>query len=109
MDSTRNGKRLPDALSKTVPIWCAVINESVRIRYKKDTALWQRHSSLRTPPQTVSQSEHAQIAVRISGWAEDLLVSDLQPQSGLNLMQAIEFLLPFTRPPTSSSTILGHS
>jgi tRNA A64-2'-O-ribosylphosphate transferase len=26
VDSTRRGKRMPDALSKTVPIWCAVIN-----------------------------------------------------------------------------------
>ncbi|GJJ08429.1 hypothetical protein Clacol_002645 [Clathrus columnatus] len=26
VDSTRQGKRLPDALSKTIPIWCAVIN-----------------------------------------------------------------------------------
>jgi tRNA A64-2'-O-ribosylphosphate transferase len=26
VDSTRRGKRIPDALSKTVPIWCAVIN-----------------------------------------------------------------------------------
>jgi tRNA A64-2'-O-ribosylphosphate transferase len=29
VDSTRRGKRMPDALSKTVPIWCAVINRFV--------------------------------------------------------------------------------
>jgi Rit1 N-terminal domain len=29
IDSTRRGKRMPDALSKTVPIWCAVINRCV--------------------------------------------------------------------------------
>ena len=29
MDSTRRGKRFPDALSKTVPIWCAVINDII--------------------------------------------------------------------------------
>lgn len=29
VDSTRQGKRLPDALSKTIPIWCAVINLTV--------------------------------------------------------------------------------
>jgi len=29
VDSTRRGKRMPDALSKTVPIWCAVINRCV--------------------------------------------------------------------------------
>ena len=26
VDSTRRGKRMPDELSKSVPIWCAVIN-----------------------------------------------------------------------------------
>ena len=29
IDSTRRGKRYPDALSKTVPIWCAVLNLSL--------------------------------------------------------------------------------
>ncbi|KAF7732014.1 hypothetical protein EC973_007119 [Apophysomyces ossiformis] len=29
VDSTRKGKRMPDALSKTVPIWCATINRAV--------------------------------------------------------------------------------
>jgi hypothetical protein len=29
VDSTRRGKRMSDALSKTVPIWCAVINRCI--------------------------------------------------------------------------------
>lgn len=29
VDSTRGGKRLPDALSKTVPLWCAVLNTAL--------------------------------------------------------------------------------
>ena len=29
VDATRSGKRFPDALSKTVPIWCAVLNSVV--------------------------------------------------------------------------------
>ena len=29
VDSTRRGKRMPDALSKTVPIWCAVMSRFV--------------------------------------------------------------------------------
>ena len=28
VDSTRRGKRYPDALAKTVPIWCAVLNRA---------------------------------------------------------------------------------
>ncbi|KAF9146547.1 hypothetical protein BGX30_013762 [Mortierella sp. GBA39] len=30
VDSTRKGKRVPDALSKTIPIWCGTINNAVR-------------------------------------------------------------------------------
>ncbi|KAF9360910.1 hypothetical protein BGX26_007113 [Mortierella sp. AD094] len=30
VDSTRKGKRVPDALSKTIPIWCATINNAIR-------------------------------------------------------------------------------
>ncbi|KAG0063666.1 hypothetical protein BGZ89_009723 [Linnemannia elongata] len=30
VDSTRKGKRVPDALSKTIPIWCATINNAVQ-------------------------------------------------------------------------------
>ncbi|RYO89263.1 hypothetical protein DL766_000900 [Monosporascus sp. MC13-8B] len=29
VDSTRRGKRMPDALSKTVPIWCCVLNNAL--------------------------------------------------------------------------------
>ncbi|KAI5301662.1 hypothetical protein KEM56_001483, partial [Ascosphaera pollenicola] len=29
VDSTRRGKTMPDALSKTVPIWCAVLNRAL--------------------------------------------------------------------------------
>ena len=46
---------MPDALSKTIPIWCSVLN---RLLFA-DSA--QSHE-LYTPPQAVSQSEHAQIA-----------------------------------------------
>jgi len=30
VDSTRKGKSFPDSLSKTIPIWCCVINRAVR-------------------------------------------------------------------------------
>ncbi|CZS90763.1 related to 2`-O-ribosyl phosphate transferase RIT1 [Rhynchosporium agropyri] len=63
VDSTRRGKRMPDALSKTIPIWCSVLN---RVLFP-DTP--ESHS-LYTPPQVVSQSEHAQISVLLSSFAE---------------------------------------
>ncbi|KAF2029011.1 tRNA A64-2'-O-ribosylphosphate transferase [Setomelanomma holmii] len=59
VDSTRRGKSMPDALSKTIPIWCTVINRAVFDA--------EGQHPLSTPPQAVSQSEHAQIESRIDG------------------------------------------
>ncbi|KAH7074434.1 initiator tRNA phosphoribosyl transferase-domain-containing protein [Paraphoma chrysanthemicola] len=59
VDSTRRGKSMPDALSKTIPIWCCVINRAL---FGAD----EKHE-LATPPQAVSESEHAQIESRIDG------------------------------------------
>ncbi|KAH9827317.1 tRNA a64-2'-o-ribosylphosphate transferase [Teratosphaeria destructans] len=58
VDSTRRGKRMPDALSKTIPIWICVLN---RLLFPK--SLHSHH--LCTPPQVVSASEHAQIQERV--------------------------------------------
>ncbi|KAI0295302.1 initiator tRNA phosphoribosyl transferase-domain-containing protein [Russula brevipes] len=90
VDSTRAGKRLPDALSKTVPIWCAVINRAVHLRSggvgqhaaaaaAADTDTdeeaegdpWKKNAvaDLCTPPGAVGAHEHAQIAARLESWA----------------------------------------
>ena len=101
VDSTRAGKRLPDALSKTVPIWCTVVNRALRLRGALDAAascpgpavpegsdsdedarapwLWDGDGDLRTPPGTVGAHEHAQIAARLDGWAADLAVRVCPP------------------------------
>ncbi|TGO82366.1 hypothetical protein BPOR_0848g00010 [Botrytis porri] len=55
VDSTRRGKRMPDALSKTIPIWCCVLN---RVFFPD---LPTAHT-LYSPPQVVSDSEQAQMA-----------------------------------------------
>lgn len=41
VDSTRKGKRFPDSMSKTIPIWTCVLNRSIRNHLNKneDTAL----------------------------------------------------------------------
>ncbi|KAJ5043173.1 uncharacterized protein L3040_004554 [Drepanopeziza brunnea f. sp. 'multigermtubi'] len=65
VDSTRRGKRMPDALSKTIPIWCAVLN---RVLFPNER---QRHH-LYTPPQVVSESEHAQVTALLPSFAEAL-------------------------------------
>ncbi|KXT08455.1 hypothetical protein AC579_1243 [Pseudocercospora musae] len=50
VDSTRRGKSMPDALSKTVPIWCCVLNR-----------LLFGNGELSTPMDVVGESEHVQI------------------------------------------------
>lgn len=74
MDSTRAGKRIPDALSKTVPIWCAVVNRAIRLRSPAgpDARAWD--TALYTPPGSVSPQEHGQVELRLDGWASQLAV-----------------------------------
>ncbi|KAH7355542.1 initiator tRNA phosphoribosyl transferase-domain-containing protein [Pyrenochaeta sp. MPI-SDFR-AT-0127] len=66
VDSTRRGKSMPDALSKTVPIWCCVINRAIFSNENGKHGLY-------TPPQAVSESEHAQIEKRIDGFVAQFL------------------------------------
>ncbi|PSR76540.1 hypothetical protein PHLCEN_2v8386 [Hermanssonia centrifuga] len=110
VDSTRAGKRIPDALSKTVPIWCAVINRAIKTAFPKppdahgdsggdgdggrgwDTALY-------TPPGVVSAQEHSQIDARLDGWAASLLVSLLpispfHPHTGGGVSPISSYVLP---------------
>jgi tRNA A64-2'-O-ribosylphosphate transferase len=63
---------MPDALSKTVPIWCAVINLAIQLRsgIEWDTELY-------LPASIVSPSERAQIAAQIPNWARSLQVGRL--------------------------------
>lgn len=71
VDSTRRGKRFPDALSKSVPIWCAVLNKAaVRLAILSEGP----YTKLATPVDAVSRSEHDQIEQRIAQWAEALIV-----------------------------------
>lgn len=82
VDSTRSGKRIPDALSKTVPIWCAVINRAVSRLHSKPSN-WS--VDLYTPPGTVSDQEHAQIAQHLDEWGDSLLVSRLFTRRGTSV------------------------
>ncbi|KAI0091657.1 tRNA A64-2'-O-ribosylphosphate transferase [Irpex rosettiformis] len=72
VDSTRAGKRIPDALSKTVPLWCAVINRAIKAKYRIQDH-WD--TSLYTPPGVVSAQEHSQIEHKLDHWANQLLHS----------------------------------
>jgi tRNA A64-2'-O-ribosylphosphate transferase len=75
VDSTRRGKSMPDALSKTIPIWCAVINEAARYTYNLSSSF---KNTFRIADHVISDSERDQIKSRIDGWVEDLLDSHLQ-------------------------------
>ena len=99
VDSTRSGQRMPDALSKTVPIWCAVLNRALLIRYPdldlNKTPAWD--AKLYSPPAVVSRQEHDQIEQRLDGWAEALGVIISCNPSAIEIkqtQQASSFCLP---------------
>ncbi|OZJ06981.1 hypothetical protein BZG36_00050 [Bifiguratus adelaidae] len=79
VDSTRKGKRIPDSLSKTVPIWCAVINRAAARLLQSaglDTSTgWDE--SLYTLPSWISRSEHAQMESRLDTFVDKLLATPL--------------------------------
>ncbi|KAJ9220276.1 hypothetical protein DTO027B5_1210 [Paecilomyces variotii] len=65
VDSTRRGKLMPDALSKTVPIWCAVMNRAL---FPSQTA----YHAVQFPPDYLGPSEESQIERRIDGFVQAL-------------------------------------
>ncbi|PWW78149.1 initiator tRNA phosphoribosyl transferase [Tuber magnatum] len=64
VDSTRRGKRFPDALSRTVPLWIAVVNWSLFGRELAGLCLSEK---------MVSGSERAQIERLMPGFVERFL------------------------------------
>lgn len=62
---------MPDALSKTIPLWCVVIN---RLLFKE----YPDSHQLRTPENLVGESEYAQMAARIDGFVEDAKVAEIR-------------------------------
>ena len=90
---------MPDALSKTIPIWCAVLNR----------ASWRRYASpvegedgfgLETPGWMIPPTEHDQIEARIGKFVETLLDSDLEvPRLGKPLRPV------FVTPQTDVDTV----
>lgn len=59
---------MPDALSKTVPIWCAVMNRAL---FPLETA----YHTVQLPPNYLGASEESQIERRIDGFVQSLKVS----------------------------------
>lgn len=69
VDSTRSGKKMPDALSKTIPIWCAVLN-ILMLKSKGDNINYDE--VLFTPFETVSLSERSRIIKKLPELSEQL-------------------------------------
>lgn len=69
VDSTRHGKHMPDSLSKTIPLWCCVLNSAIaRITGNQ----WD--TQLHTLPKLVSRQEHEQMQALIPHCVDALLV-----------------------------------
>ena len=73
-------KKLPDSLSRTIPIWCAVINLSVfhlaeQHSVELDAALWEGCSQkfLFTPAEVISDEERSEIGARLDGLVSDFM------------------------------------
>lgn len=99
VDSTRRGKKIPDSLSKTVPIWCAVLNGlMLRAMHEK----FDYEDLLYVPPDTISQSERSIMVERLA----DLIrkVNDLQIFDGKTVYESFnhKLLRPFWVHPGSS-------
>lgn len=75
---------MPDALSKTVPIWCAVINRAVRFVNTSCPSDWD--TALYTPAGVVSPQEHHQIEKHLDDWARSLAASLLKNVSKNSLI-----------------------
>ena len=92
VDSTRRGKRIPDAQSKTIPIWCAVLNilmaTAVGAKFKLEEMLY-------VPPEAVSKSEYELILGRLPDFVRKL--SELDIVNGRQLYETLggRFLRPF--------------
>ena len=81
VDSTRRGKRMPDALSKTVPIWCAVINRCVGEEKK-----W---TEAHLPAQCVSPQEASSIESILPDFVRSFKVSSSATKLSLRNAESI--------------------
>lgn len=108
VDSTRSGKRIPDALSKTIPIWCAVINRAQKRRDPLSIADWD--IALYTPPHSVSKQEHAQIETLLDQWADSLLVQPLTASMLMLLtLYSTDVIIHCSSACTTASTNMDHA
>lgn len=84
IDSTRQGKSLPDALSKTVPIWCCVVNRAaLQLNPERSDRGWDTELHL---PAFLPPSEPGLIEKQLPRFVELLLSIDASHE----LLQKLE-------------------
>lgn len=91
---------MPDALSKTIPIWICVLN---RLLFPELTEGHELH----TPEDMVSESEHSQIEERVPAFVESIRSLDLD----ISKLRAklLKPMLPVWVTPASCITGSGHA
>ncbi|KAI7159229.1 tRNA '-O-ribosylphosphate transferase [Hortaea werneckii] len=103
VDSTRRGKSMPDALSKTIPIWICVLNRllfpSSPSPSCSSTTPSEAHN-LHTPETLISPSEHSQILARIPSFVTALQTLHLDVPSLREKLKG-KSLRPFFVTPSS--------
>ncbi|EHN00714.1 Rit1p [Saccharomyces cerevisiae x Saccharomyces kudriavzevii VIN7] len=104
IDSTRRGKKIPDSLSKTVPIWCAVLNTIMLQKEKEDVDI---DKVLYVPPETVPKSEYDMIKRKIPELVAKLKKLNVVDSKKLNDLFMGKILRPIWVHPGSS--LLNHS
>ncbi|EFR00763.1 tRNA '-O-ribosylphosphate transferase [Nannizzia gypsea CBS 118893] len=70
VDSTRRGKTMPDALGKTIPIWCAVMNRTL---YPDKPTF----HAVQFAPSYLGESEESQIESKVNGFVESFKTLNL--------------------------------
>ena len=113
VDSTRKGKRFPDAFSRTIPIWASVVNRAVyRYREMKEgrakpalDAIPDEWKNL-VMPNWIPESEKRQVGPKLEEFCELLLSSDaMRPTLDdlvLNVVKPLQcfWVCPSTHPAT---------
>eukprot|EP00743_Colponemidia_sp_Colp-15_P013112 GILK01015120.1.p1 GENE.GILK01015120.1~~GILK01015120.1.p1 ORF type:complete len:486 (+),score=58.00 GILK01015120.1:252-1709(+) len=72
VDSTRKGKRFPDSFSRTIPIWCCVVNNLINRHKIKLGRTEEVLDCTLHLPSWVSAVEASQINERIDSWVNQL-------------------------------------
>ncbi|KAJ3692070.1 hypothetical protein LUZ60_012420 [Juncus effusus] len=78
VDSTKKGKRFPDSLSKTIPIWCCVLNRAIKnhLQIKSDAQIENQSMEIDLDislhlPLWIPETEKNAINSNLNKWTND--------------------------------------